>query len=113
MTGERPRDTAKRFWSVARAPRYAVVIAGGSGTRFWPRSRTRAPKQLLALLGGRTMLQETVTRVSPPIARDRVLVVTGRTQARTVRRQLPRLRDRLLVEPESRNTAAAIALAAL
>jgi mannose-1-phosphate guanylyltransferase len=98
---------------VSHPPRYAVVIAGGSGTRFWPRSRTRAPKQLLALLGARTMLQQTVARVSPPIARDRVLVVTGRAQARAVRRQLPRLGNRLLVEPESRNTAAAIALAAL
>ena len=98
---------------VSHPARYAVVIAGGSGTRFWPRSRTRAPKQLLALLGARTMLQETVARVSPPIARDHVLVVTGRAQARAVRRQLPWLRERLLVEPEARNTAAAIALAAL
>lgn len=96
------------------APRYAVVIAGGSGTRFWPRSRARVPKQLLAILGGRSLLQDTVARVSPPIARDRVLIVTGSAHARAVRRQLPRLAaGSVLVEPRSRNTAAAIALAAL
>ena len=100
--------------SVPHAPRYAVVIAGGSGTRFWPRSRARAPKQLLAILGGRSLLQDTVARISPPLRRDRVLVVTGRAHARAVRRQLPRLAaGSVLVEPEARNTAAAIALAAL
>src|SRR5262249_11092450 len=99
---------------VPRTPRYAVVMAGGSGTRFWPRSRTRSPKQLLPILGGRSMLQQTVARLSPPIARDRVYVVTGGAQARAVRAQLPGLgEDRVLVEPEGRNTAAAITLAAL
>jgi len=99
---------------VPHAPRYAVVIAGGSGTRFWPRSRTRAPKQLLAILGARSMLQETIARVSPPIARRHVLVVTGRAHARMVRAQLPGLPGaNVLVEPQARNTAAAIALAAL
>ena len=89
-------------------------MAGGSGTRFWPRSRVRVPKQLLAIVGTRSMLQETVARVSPPIARDRVLVVTGRLHARAVRAQLPRLPgEGVLVEPEGRNTAAAIALAAV
>ncbi len=89
-------------------------MAGGSGTRFWPRSRTRVPKQLLPILGGRSMLQQTVMRVTPPLARDRVMVVTGRAQARGVRAQLPRLAaGAVLVEPEARNTAAAIALAAL
>jgi mannose-1-phosphate guanylyltransferase len=72
------------------------------------------PKQLLPILGRRSLVQETVARVSPPIDRRRVLVVTGRVHARTVRRQLPRLRRAaVLVEPEGRNTAAAIALAAL
>ncbi len=111
MTGERPRDTAKRFWSVARAPRYAVVMAGGSGTRFWPRSRTRTPKQLLPILGPRSMLVETVARLTPLISRARILVVTARTQAAAVRRELPGID--LLIEPRGRNTAPAIALAAL
>jgi mannose-1-phosphate guanylyltransferase len=89
-------------------------MAGGAGTRFWPRSRVHTPKQLLALRGERSLLQETVARISPPIPRERVLVVTARTHARAVARQLPRLvRRHLLVEPRGRNTAAAIALAAL
>src|SRR5437879_3836742 len=85
-------------------------MAGGAGTRFWPRSRVHTPKQLLALRGGRSLLQETVARVSPPVRRDHVLVVTARAQARQLAR---RGRGALLVEPEGRNTAAAIALAAL
>ena len=89
-------------------------MAGGAGTRFWPRSRVHAPKQLLTLGGRRSLLQETVARVSPPIRRDRVLVVSARAHARAVARQLPGLgRRAVLVEPEGRNTAAAIGLAAL
>src|SRR5438093_7767732 len=107
------RATA-RVLIVPHLPRYAVVMAGGAGTRFWPRSRVHTPKQLLALRGGRSLLQETVARVSPPVRRDHVLVVTARAQARAVARQLARRgRGALLVEPEGRNTAAAIALAAL
>src|SRR2546428_1640664 len=107
------RATA-RVLIVPHLPRYAVVMAGGAGTRFWPRSRIQTPKQLLALRGGRSLLQETVARISPPIRRDRVLVVTARAQARAVARQLRQLgRRAVLAEPAGRNTAAAIALAAL
>ena len=89
-------------------------MAGGSGTRFWPRSRHRTPKQLLNILGTRTMLAETVARLTPPITRDRIFVVTAATHADAVRAALPRIAaSRILVEPEGRNTAAAIALAAL
>src|SRR5438093_229839 len=107
------RATA-RVLIVPHLPRYATVMAGGAGTRFWPRSRVHTPEQLLALRGGRRLLEETVARVSPPIRRERVLVVTARPHARAVARQLSRRgRSALLVEPEGRNTAAAIALAAL
>jgi mannose-1-phosphate guanylyltransferase len=89
-------------------------MAGGSGTRFWPRSRHHTPKQLLALHGGRTLLQETVARLAPEIPRSRVVVVTAGAHARAVRAQLPSLpAARVLVEPQGRNTAAAIAYAAL
>src|SRR5439155_7876116 len=107
--GDVPTDTP-----VLRPPRYAVVLAGGSGSRFWPRSRLRMPKQLLPIVGARTMLQDTVARVPPLVARDRRRIVTGREHARAVRAQLPGLGSgQVLVEPEGRNTAAAIALATL
>jgi mannose-1-phosphate guanylyltransferase/mannose-6-phosphate isomerase len=89
-------------------------MAGGSGTRFWPRSRVRAPKQLLPIVGGRSLLCETLARISPPVPRANVLVVTGRLQARRLRAQVPGVpASAVLVEPEARNTAPAIALAAL
>lgn len=94
--------------------RYAVVMAGGSGTRFWPRSRQRTPKQFLPIVGGQSMLRETVARVAPLVGPSRVLIVAARSQARAVRTEVPRLPARnLLAEPVGRNTAAAIALAAL
>jgi mannose-1-phosphate guanylyltransferase len=90
------------------------VLAGGSGTRFWPRSRARVPKQLLALAGTRTLLQDAAARMAGIVGWPHVLVVTGAEHARAVRRQLPRVRaPHVLVEPAGRNTAAAIALAAL
>ena len=99
---------------VPTAPHHAVVMAGGSGTRFWPRSRIRTPKQLLPIAGSRTMLQETVRRVRPLVPASRVIVVTNVVQARAVRKQLPKAAVRgVLVEPAGRNTAPAITLAAL
>jgi mannose-1-phosphate guanylyltransferase len=93
---------------------HAVILAGGRGTRFWPRSRTRTPKQLLNIVGPSTMIQQTVGRIAPLFPASRVWVVTAAEQAEAVRRQLPKLpRSHLLVEPEGRNTAAAIALAAV
>ncbi|HEV2385808.1 MAG TPA: sugar phosphate nucleotidyltransferase [Candidatus Acidoferrales bacterium] len=93
---------------------HAVILAGGRGTRFWPRSRTRAPKQLLNILGRESMLVQTVRRIAPVFAPGRLWVVTQAEHAAAVRRQLPHLpKSHLLVEPEGRNTAAAIALAAV
>ena len=93
---------------------HAIILAGGRGTRFWPRSRTRTPKQLLNIVGQRTMLQQTVQRLSPLFPASHVWVVTNREQAAAVRRQLPALSARhVLSEPVGRNTAAAIGLAAV
>src|SRR5882672_12649090 len=93
---------------------HAVILAGGRGTRFWPRSRTRTPKQLLNIVGKQTMLEQTVARLRPLISPDRIWTVTNAEQAAAVKKQLPAAaRKRVLTEPVGRNTAAAIALAAL
>jgi mannose-1-phosphate guanylyltransferase len=93
---------------------HAVILAGGRGTRFWPRSRTRTPKQLLNIVGEQTMLQQTVARLLPLIPADRIWTVTNKEQAREVRKQLPAgARRRVLIEPVGVNTAAAIGLAAI
>jgi mannose-1-phosphate guanylyltransferase len=93
---------------------HAVILAGGRGTRFWPRSRTRTPKQLLNIIGKGTMLEQTVARLRPLISADHIWTVTNAEQAASLRKQLPgAARRRVLVEPVGRNTAAAIALAAL
>lgn len=87
----------------------AIVLAGGSGTRFWPLSRRARPKQLLALDGECTLLQATVGRLQPLIAPDRVWISITSELLPEVRRQLPEVPARnLLVEPVGRNTAAAI-----
>lgn len=93
---------------------HAVILAGGRGTRFWPRSRTRTPKQLLNIVGKTTMLQQTVERLLPLLPPARIWSVTNAEQATALRRQLPAAaRKKVLTEPLGRNTAAAIALAAV
>jgi mannose-1-phosphate guanylyltransferase len=93
---------------------HAVILAGGRGTRFWPRSRTRSPKQLLNIVGQKTMLEQTYERLAPLFSRSQIWVVTNNEQARAVRRQLRQLpAQHTLVEPFGRNTAAAIGLAAV
>ena len=93
---------------------YAVIPAGGAGTRLWPLSRAADPKFLLDLTGsGRTLLQATWDRLAPLAGPGRTLVVTGSAHAAAVARQLPLLPDRdILVEPAPRDSAAAIGLAA-
>jgi mannose-1-phosphate guanylyltransferase len=94
-------------------PVHAVILAGGRGTRFWPRSRTKTPKQLLNIAGKGTMLEQTVARFRPLVPAERIWTVTNAEQERSLRKQLPQAsRKRVLVEPVGRNTAAAIALAA-
>jgi mannose-1-phosphate guanylyltransferase len=93
---------------------HAIILAGGRGTRFWPRSRTRTPKQLLNIVGEETMLEQTVARLRPLIPPDRIWTVTNAEQAAAVKNQVPAAaRKRVLTEPVGRNTAAAIALAAI
>jgi mannose-1-phosphate guanylyltransferase len=97
-----------------KLPIHAVILAGGRGTRFWPRSRTRTPKQLLNIVGRQTMLEQTVARLRPLISSDHIWTVTNVEQTAALKKQLPTAsRKRVLTEPVGRNTAAAIALAAI
>ena len=87
----------------------AIILAGGSGTRFWPLSRKRRPKQLLALEGERSLLRDTVDRLRPLVEPGNVWVCTTRLLADDVRRELPDVpASQILLEPEGRNTAPAI-----
>jgi mannose-1-phosphate guanylyltransferase/mannose-6-phosphate isomerase len=87
----------------------AIILAGGSGTRFWPLSRKRRPKQLLALEGERSLLRDTVDRLRPLVEPENVWVCTTRLLAEDVRRELPDVpAGQVLLEPEGRNTAPAI-----
>jgi mannose-1-phosphate guanylyltransferase len=92
---------------------YAVIMAGGRGTRFWPASVRKRPKQFMNLLGGGTMIQLTAGRFRNLTRPDRVVVVTGALYETIVLEQLPLLnRQNLLLEPSGRNTAACIGWAA-
>lgn len=92
---------------------HAVIMAGGVGTRFWPRSRRRRPKQLLPIAGSASMIRLTVDRVRPLLEPDAILVVTNAEQADAIRDELPELPpENVLVEPCGRNTAPCIGLAA-
>jgi mannose-1-phosphate guanylyltransferase len=93
---------------------HAIVMAGGSGTRFWPASRAALPKQLLPLAGERTLLEDTVARLEGLVPPERVLVVTSARLLDAARRQLPQVPESGLVgEPCKRDTAPCIGLAAL
>ena len=92
----------------------AVIMAGGRGERFWPRSRMAKPKQFLSLTADKeTMLQKTVNRLKPLLEMDAIYVVTNQRYAALVQEQLPELpAENILPEPCSRNTAPCIGLAA-
>ena len=92
---------------------YPVILAGGRGTRFWPLSRKKRAKQLLALDGKQTMIQQTVARLLPLALREELLDHHQRRSAACDCRQLPNLpKAQMLAEPVGRNTAPAIGLAA-
>jgi len=93
---------------------HLVIMAGGSGTRFWPESRRARPKQFLTLAGSQSLLQEAARRCRPLIPAERTWVVTGAALAGETRAQLPELAPyQVLCEPCARNTAPCLALAAL
>ena len=92
-------------------PIYALILAGGSGERFWPLSRRARPKQLLQLISDKTLLEETVARLEGLVPRERVLILTNAEQEAAVRELLADLpKENIVAEPAKRDTAAAVAL---
>jgi mannose-1-phosphate guanylyltransferase len=92
---------------------YGLILAGGRGTRFWPRSRKRSAKQVLNVVGERSLIQDTVERLSPVIPPERLWILTNRHLRGEIIRQLPGIPPhQVLAEPAQRNTAPAIGLAA-
>lgn len=93
---------------------YAVIMAGGVGSRFWPRSKKALPKQLLKIFGDSTMIQATVERIDDLIDRNKIFIITNEIQAPEVKNQLKDIpEENIIVEPFGRNTAAAIGLASI
>jgi len=92
---------------------YAAILAGGSGTRLWPRSRKKQPKQFADITGsGRTLIQATADRLQGLVSDDELYVVVGETFAQLAYDQLPNLaKHQIIIEPSGRNTAPAIGLA--
>ena len=94
------------------ANRYAVIMAGGRGERFWPQSRLANPKHLLPIVGDRALLAQTVERLLPAVPAGRILIITNRQQEAAVRRLCPLLpAENIVAEPVGRDTAAAVGLA--
>src|SRR5947199_9766633 len=94
-------------------PIYALILAGGSGERFWPLSRRNRPKQLLRLVSERTLLEETVARLENFVPSDRILILTNVEQEKSVRDLLKKFpKENIIAEPAKRDTAAAVALGA-
>ena len=94
--------------------RYVVIMAGGKGERFWPQSRLKRPKHLLPIVGNSPMLSQTIERLEGLVPLDRVFVITNAEQRKAVLETCPTLLpERVIGEPEGRDTAAAVGLAAL
>ena len=107
LTSEEPLPEAQLS---ADASMWAIVLAGGIGSRFWPLSTPTRPKQLLNLIGERPLIAETIARLAPLIPPERVLVLTSRDIASAIRAAIPEVPDtNMLVEPRPLGTAAALA----
>ncbi|HXO93685.1 MAG TPA: sugar phosphate nucleotidyltransferase, partial [Candidatus Acidoferrum sp.] len=86
---------------------YALILAGGSGERFWPLSRQARPKQLLRLVSDKTLLEETLARLEGLVPRERILILTNAEQERAVRKLLADFpKENIVAEPAKRDTAA-------
>ncbi len=95
-----------------KKPFCVVIMAGGRGTRFWPLSREKRPKQFLPITSHKTMIEETVERLLPLIPYSSIYTISDRAQARLIRRLLPQLPEKnILIEPQGKNTAASLILA--
>src|SRR5258708_6956721 len=93
--------------------RYGLILAGGRGTRFWPRSRRGSAKQVLQFFGDRSLIQQTVDRLRPVLPPERLWILTNHHLRAEIVKQLPEVPKRqILAEPAQRNTAPAIGLAA-
>jgi len=89
-----------------------VIMAGGQGTRFWPLSRQKIPKQFLPIISEKTMIEETALRLLPLLSPDKIYTVANLEQTQTIRKLLPKLpAENLLVEPQGKNTAPSLMLA--
>src|ERR1043166_5206643 len=92
---------------------YGLILAGGRGTRFWPRSRRRHSKQVLRVVGERSLIQATVDRLRPLVRPERLWILTNDHLRAEIVSQLPEVpAEQILAEPAQRNTAPAIGLAA-
>jgi len=90
---------------------YALILAGGSGTRFWPVSRNHLPKQLLNLFGDSTLLEAAINRVAGVVPKENILILTNALQAPEIEKLVPDFpKENIISEPEKRDTAPAIAL---
>src|SRR5690554_4257801 len=89
----------------------AVIMAGGSGTRFWPQSRNAKPKQFLDVVGSRSMIRLTMDRLLQELPKEKIFVVTAESQVKLVKKELPELPTKnIIIEPFGMNTAPCIAL---
>jgi len=93
---------------------YAVILAGGGGTRLWPKSRLATPKQFLKIIGDKTMIQVTASRISGLVPWERIIIVTNQLYKDEVHQQLPEVpKENIIAEPEKKDTALAMLVGTL